>query len=117
MSATINRRALLFLAAFAPCLALHPAPRASAADEPVRLTVTVDENIESVFGAAELFVDGEKQGLLSAGCCMFITVAPGQHELILRWPDTDVSRVFVAKAGKEVSFFLSAELQLTLVAP
>lgn len=117
MSAIISRRKLLFIGALVPCLVLQPAHRASAADENVRLTVTVDESIDSVFGAAELIVDGERQGLLSAGCCMFIAVAPGQHELILRWPDTSVSRVFEAEADKEVSFFLSAERQLTLIEP
>ncbi len=117
MPATISRRNLLFLGALSPFLVLQSANGASAAEENVRLSITVDENIDSVFGAAELIVDGEKQGVLSAGCCMFISVAPGKHELILRWPDTEVSKTFTAEAGKEVSFFLSAERQLNLIEP
>ena len=117
MPATISRRNLLFLTAITPFLIVHPAKNALAAEDNVRLTVTVDENIESVFGAAELIVDGEKQGLLSAGCCMFISIAPGEHELELRWPDTVVRKLFTAVIGKEVSFFSSAERQLTLIEP
>ncbi len=117
MPTAISRRNLLFLGALAPFLVSQSANEATAAEEDARLTVTVDENIGSVFGAAELIVDGEKQGILSAGCCMFISVAPGAHELTLRWPDADISKTFTAEAGQEVSFFLSAERQLMLVKP
>ncbi len=117
MSATITRRAMFFLAALSLCLAFQPAGQTAAADESARLTVTIDENAETAFGAAELILDGEKQGLLSAGCCMFITVTPGSHVLTLRWADTAVSKEFEAEAGGEVAFLVSAERQVTLVQP
>jgi hypothetical protein len=48
---------------------------------------------------------------------MFISITPGEHELELRWPDTVVRKLFTAMIGKEVSFFSSAERQLTLIEP
>lgn len=117
MTATINRRKLLLLGALTPGLALQSALHATAADDAVRLSITLDENIDAAHGAAELIVDGDKQGILSAGCCMFVNVTPGQHELVLKWDDTTVTKVFEAKAGQEVLFHLSADRELTQTAP
>lgn len=117
MTAIINRRTLLLLGVVAPGLALRSAQNAAAADDPVRLSITLDENIDADHGAAELIVDGEKQGILSAGCCMFVSVTPGRHELTLQWRDATVTKVFEAKAGRDVSFHLSADRKLTQTEP
>lgn len=76
------------------------------------VTITVNENIGSVFGAAEVFIDGEQQGVLGAGCCMYVPVEAGAHELTLRWPDHTVSATFETDGEEPVAFHLSAQRAL-----
>lgn len=102
-----TRRAFLAAPAALVALAAH---RACAQGAGV-VSITIDEALSSVFGPADILIDGEKQGVLTSGCCMFMRVGPGSHELTLRWPDKEITATF---DGEEAAaFHVSAERVLS----
>lgn len=107
-----TRRAILAATAGLLVFALA-APEARAQVAPGVVTVTIDEALNSVYGAADILIDGEKQGVLEAGCCMFMRVGEGTHTLTLRWTDMEISAEF--EGDKGAAFHVSAERTLSLV--
>ena len=106
-----SRREVLRVGALGALAACFAAPKA-AAQSAGSLTITIDESLGSVYGLAEVLIDGEPQGVLDAGCCMFLQVGAGDHELTLRWPDREVTATFETDGTDTIAFHLTSERTL-----
>lgn len=109
-----RRRTLLTAGPLAAVLAILGATDARAQSAGA-VTITIDDSLGSVYGLAEILIDGEPQGVLSAGCCMYLQVGAGDHELMLRWPDRDVVATFETNGDDTVAFHVTAERTLVLL--
>ncbi len=78
------------------------------------VTITFDKDLAPDYGMAELLIDQEPQGVLSAGCCMFLQLEAGTYDLTLRWPDYEVSTTFDFNGADPVAFLLTADRDLVL---
>jgi hypothetical protein len=107
----MTRRAFLMVLTLSVPLSLTQVPMARAQSAGA-LTITIDENLGSVYGLAEVLIDGETQGVLSAGCCMYLKVSAGTHDMTLRWPDYEVTAVFESDGQETIAFHLTAERAL-----
>ncbi|MEM7545395.1 MAG: hypothetical protein AAF367_07665 [Pseudomonadota bacterium] len=90
-------------------------PKAPSAQSHGAVTISIDESLGSVFGLARIFINDEPQGVLSAGCCMYLQVAAGTHDLTLRWSDHEVTAEFTSNGIDTIAFHLTAERALILL--
>jgi len=109
-----TRRSFLATGALT-ALVIIAGSRAVPAQSAGAVTITVDENLGSVYGLAEILINGEPQGVLSAGCCMYLQVSAGTHDLTLRWPDREVTTTFESDGTETIAFHLTAERALVLL--
>ncbi len=79
------------------------------------VTITFDKDLPSDHGMAELLINQEPQGVLSAGCCMFLQLEEGTYDLTLRWSDYEVSTTFDFDGAEPVAFLLTADRSLVLL--
>jgi len=111
---SISRRLLINRVLGGSLFALFSATASNAQSSGV-LTISIDENLGSTYGLAEIYIHPEPQGVLSAGCCMYLQVGKGTHDLLLRWPDHEVSTVFETDGTDTIAYHLTAERSLTRI--
>ncbi|MEM8751506.1 MAG: hypothetical protein AAGF90_00880 [Pseudomonadota bacterium] len=107
---TTRRRAMALAgvaAFFALAVAKPAAPQSAGA-----VTITIDDSLGATYGVATILIDDEPQGVLSAGCCMYLQIPAGDHVLTLAWPDHEASVAFETTGDEPVAFHVTSERAL-----